>query len=244
MFLYSRQRPLKNVIADFKKNYGVNRLVVEWDYIEPPREEELTPNGIKFYNAVVNKYYFANIGFDTDEQFIFRFNAIWRENFSKYDTLANDIDVSGYAYEMEEHNTVRDVGGQDTYSESGSRETVTEKSGKDTFSKGVTTTSNQNTSNVGNKLTRQTPNENLSVDGQSSTTVSDSGSDENLYGSVVTSTETPDIEKVQAYGKTESGNVGIIRKKLTPTEVQAIYKLNSIYTEFALLFEKLFLGVY
>lgn len=243
--LYSRGRTLKNVVSDWKKANNSNVIIVdEWGYNNTaPTVRELTEEEQALYNAFLNKYYFANIGFDSDDQFIFRANAIWRNNIDKYVSLLRTTRENGYSYEKESKSYNSIKGGNDTESSTGNREIVIEKTGSDVFKKGVTTTSEQTTSNIGDKLARATPNEKLSVAGESRTTVGDSGQDETEYGGVVTTTETPDLTKRQTYGATMNVTENNVHEKLTPVEMEMVYKLKSVLDSFAVCFEKLFMGV-
>ena len=128
---------------------------------------------------------------------------------------------------------------------------------------------------MGNKLTRNTPNENLNVSGTNLTTVSDEGSDITKYGSATTETnggsdsvtyntqksntgnvtdtithggvidvlETPNITKSKQYNSNFDNDVTETREKLTLDEYEALQRIQSIYKQFALLFENLFMGV-
>lgn len=109
--------------------------------------------------------------------------------------------------------------------------------------KGVTTTSSQSTENVGNKLTRNVPNEELGVTGSSDTTVTDSGEDTTVYGGTTTTTETPNVNKEKTYDSAFANNVTETREKLSTDEFLVIQNMQSIYKKFALLFENLFMGV-
>lgn len=240
--LYSRGRPLKNLIADFKKKYNVERIVVDWDYYNDP-SDAVEDDEIDLYEAVINHWYFANIGFDTDEQFIYRFNAVWGANINKYKALYKTIFEKGYAFDALKKTIVTDKSGKDTLLRKGSGTTSTVHSGIDEYEKGVTTTSTQSTSNKGDKLTRATPNETLNVDGSSDTTVQDSGADKTKYGHTMNVTENPNYENEQSYGSKLTIDNTEIREKLTPDELSAIYKGRSVLQEFAYCFENLFMGV-
>lgn len=132
----------------------------------------------------------------------------------------------------------------DLHNERGTREVVTSKSGEDEFQKGVTTTSDQNTSNEGNKLSRQTPNEQLGVQGTSHTEVKDQGSDLNIYGSEVNVVETPNITKETDRTSGNHIEETTYQDELTPSVLKGLYSVDTVINAFANLFEKLFLGVF
>lgn len=133
--------------------------------------------------------------------------------------------------------------GNDTDSESGSRTVEHLKGGEDTFTKGVKTTSSQETSNTGDKLGRNTPNEKLAVVGESTTTVEDSGSDTTQYGGTINITETPNLSKTKTFNSGVHTEITDNNEKLSIEDIKVLQAMRSIYKEFALLFENLFLGV-
>ena len=65
--LYSRGRPLKNLIADWKKETGNNTILVQSSYWENPTmekpQEGLMDNN-HLYEYAVNFWYFSEIGFE------------------------------------------------------------------------------------------------------------------------------------------------------------------------------------
>lgn len=307
--LYSRGRPLKNLIADWKKQTGNNTILVnkdfDWTFTTPPTDGVQPDND--FYERAVNYWYFSEIGFDTDEIFIKRFNDIYYDNIDRFTYLLKSTNENGYSWDKTTRIEKLMRKGTDTDSETGNKtvkttnsgtdsnarvintnekhtgedttaygKTVnTSKTGEDEFIKGTTTTSDQKTSNLGNKLTRNTPNENLNVSGTNRTTVSDEGSDITKYGSTTTDTnggsdsvtyntqksntgnvtdtithggvidvlETPNITKSKQYNSNFDNDVTETREKLTLDEYEALQRIQSIYKQFALLFENLFMEV-
>ena len=233
-------------MTEWKKENNSASILVKletWEEIPLMEAENPEEPQLILYNAVMHKWWFSNIGFDTDDRFIYRFNAVWQENYNKFAKLYATTYFAGYSFEKTARLSINTVDESKTESESGNREVVVEKSGSDVFKKGVTTTSDQETSNTGNKLGRATPNEQLGVSGTSSTTVIDSGQDENEYGSSVTTTETPNISKDAQKGGRYSIDETTYHDKFTSNEIKALYKLNSVTEAFALCFEKLFMGV-
>lgn len=243
--LYSRGRPLKNLLSDFNKQYPNIPLVCNWDYgLEAPTSNLNDELEQEMYRAFVNKWYFSNIGFDTDEEFIFRFNGVWQNTLHKFKSLYATVKENGYDYDSLKIITVNQKSGADTTTDERESDSTEGHSGKDTFNKGVTTTSAQSTSNEGNKLARATPNETLSVDGTSNTTVTDSGADETVYGRNVSRNESHTYNREQSYGSKVESSVEEVREKLTPDELNSIYRNRNVLDEFALCFEKLFMGVF
>lgn len=236
---------MKNLIADWKKQTGNNTILVnkgfDWSFITPPTDGIQPDND--FYERVVNYWYFSEIGFDNDEIFIKRFNDIYYDNIDRFTYLLNSISENGYSWDKLVRKGKLARSGTDTDTETGTSETTHAKTGTDTFQKGVTTTSTQNTSNDGTKLTRNTPNENLGVKGTSNTTVSDAGADTTLYGSNLKITEKPNVTKSKQYNSNFDNDVTETREKLTLDEYEALQRIQSIYKQFALLFENLFMGV-
>lgn len=244
--MFSRGRPLKNLVTEWKKENNSASILVNletWEEIPLMEEDDYENPQRILYNAVMHKWWFSNIGFDTDDRFVYRFNAVWNENYDKFAKLYATTYFAGYSFEKtsRQHSIVIDE--STTESQSGNREVVVEKSGSDIFKKGVTTTSNQETSNTGNKLGRATPNEQLGVSGTSDTTVIDSGQDENEYGSSVITTETPNLGKDTQKGARNDTEETVYHDKFTSNEIKSLYKLNSVAEAFALCFEKLFMGV-
>lgn len=246
--LFSRGRPLKNLLADWYHDQGNRNILLEgdlyaWDlgsfyeFNESYEEKAL-------YDAVINKWYFANIGFDTDDEFVFRFNAVWRANIEHYRQAYAFIKYKSAFTSKTSKELQLSESFEGSSDETGSREVSTVKSGEDTFVKGVTTTSDQSTSNQGNKLARQTPNEQLGVTGESHTTVQDSGSDKNQYDSQVVTTEAPNIEKTNSHNKNNSVAEETYHEEMSPTILRQLYSVPSVMEAFAMLFEKLFLGVF
>lgn len=242
--LYSRGRPLKNLIADWQKRTGLQRIMVE----DPtnllnPTELDLITEHQDLYKAVIEKYYFSDIGFDTDDEFIYRFNAIFNSNKQRYGYLIETIYNNGYSFEKEASSNETHRRGSDTNQKSGSDSTSDTHSGEDETQKGVTTTSTSETSNTGDKLARSTPNEKLSVVGEGTTTVTDSGSDKVKYGHHIESEVNYNSQTEQTYNSDLTANFSKSKEKLTPEDIAKLYAVKSIFEEFALCFNKLFMGV-
>ena len=244
--LYSRRRPLKNLISDYTKANNISSIVIDTDsmYEAVVREVELSDNEKALYKAFVKHWYFSDIGFDSDDEFIYRFNAVWESNIRKYVQLYESIIDNGYSYERKTTDFVTKRTGDDTLKRTGSGQHTVEKTGDDTFEKGVITTSTQETSNTGNKLGRSTPTEELKVAGDSTTTVEDSGSDVNRYNTTETTVDTPNYENKQEYNSTFDNKGDEVREMLTPNELNKIYNQKSVLLDFALCFEKLFMEVF
>ena len=244
--LYPRNRPLKNLISDWKAKYPstTNLLVGTWNYGEgTPDTVELTQEQNALYEAFKNYWYFSNIGFDTDEEFVFRFNAVWNENVEKYVKLINTLNDIGFGGDRKTTKFTTDRKGFDTSTKSGTNVITDKKTGTEDIAKGVSTTSSQSTSNVGDKLARTTPNEKLSVEGSSTTTVSDSGSDTTTFDTQIERTEQPNLESKQTYNSQFDNNGVETREKLTPEDYDIVVKRNSLLRDFALCFENIFIGV-
>lgn len=234
---------MKNLISDWKSLHDKPNILVPEDY-EYDGSQFDSVESTDLYERCVNYWYFSEIGFDSDEIFIKRFNDIYYANIDRYNYILNAIKDKGYSWEVLTRNGTMAHNGTDTDRENGSRTTTHSKSGQDIFRKGVTTTSEQDTSNEGSKLGRNTPNENLSVEGSSTTTVTDSGEDTTVYGGVDNVTETPNVNKEKTYNSSVTNDSVETREKLTLDEVKALQSMRSIYKEFALLFENLFMGVF
>lgn len=236
---------LKNVIELWKKQTGNNTILVnkdfDWTFTTQPTDGVQPDN--EFYDRAINYWYYSEIGFDNDVIFIKRFNDIYYDNIDKFTYLLKSTTENGYNWDKLVRIGKLARSGADTDTETGTNETTHAKTGTDTFQKGVTTTSIQNTSNDGTKLTRNTPNENLGVKGTSNTTVSDEGADTTLYGSNIKITEKPNVTKSKQYNSNFDNDVTETREKLTIDEYEALQRIQSIYKQFALLFENLFMGV-
>lgn len=236
---------MKNLIADWKKQTGNSTILVSptYDWDSPNTPTEAVQQSLDLYNATIGYWYFSEIGFDNDEIFIKRFNDIYNNNIEKFNYLLYNIKTKGYDWEETQKSNSTSHTGTDTNNESGSRTIKEVRGGRDSFQKGVTTTSTQNIENIGDKLTRSTPNEKLSVEGSSETTVRDSGQDDTYYGGTKDVTETPAIYRFINYDSTHAVEESVSRNKLSVGDINELYKLRSIYKQFALLFENLFMGV-
>lgn len=209
--------------------------------MDNPPEGVIPDNDL--YAYTINFWYFSEIGFDNDEVFIKRFNDIFYENKDRYGKILQDIEDNGYSWDRLTRTIQRNENGTNTDTETGTRTTSNKRGGSDTYQKGVKTTSQQSTSNNGSKLARSSPNENLNVSGNSSTTIQDSGSDINIYDSSNTITETPNVTKGKTYNADFNDNVTETREKLSIDELTVLMKMKSVYREFAYLFENLFMEV-
>lgn len=232
------------MIADWKRKYNnPNILVGDWDYMnDTPQVVSLDEIGKLLYDSVVEYWYYANIGYDSDEEFIFRFNSTWKKSEFIYRPVVDKMVEHGYASSIKKRNLNILKSGADTTSETISIEEVTEHSGADETEKGVSTTSTQSTTNEGNKLARATPNEKLSVEGSSQTTVADTGSDRVIYGKSVETTHNDSKQNTVQYGGKVANDDTETLVMLTP-EVIRQYLSNDILKDFALCFEKLFMEV-
>lgn len=279
--LYSRGRPLKNLLTDWKKLTGNDNILVPTDYeYNSEVVQYVEPDEYGFYQRTINYWYFSEIGFDSDDRFIKRFNDIYGENIDYFKKLYLDIIENGFNYEKIDKiltsNGSNDSNSTDTNTRAGTVESAnsgsdtiqrsesssTLNSGSDIFNKGVTTTNHSETSNTGNKLGRNTPNEQLGVVGTSDTTVADSGYDETEYGKTETRTGThtdthslgskntntynltDTASKIATLLKNETINDKTVRNTLSVDEYKSLLKIKSIFREFAMLFENIFMGVY
>ena len=245
--LYSRGLPLKNLISNFKKQYPSTegQLVINWDYgLDEPIKVELTDEEKLLYNSFVDMWYFADIGFDSTNEFIYRFNAVWKNEIHKYLQLLSIEKKVGLGVSMKELDNSNDKTGEDKITKTGTKSSSFTKSGNDTMKKGVTTTSSQETSNTGNKLARVTPNEQLTVTGDSTTTVVDSGQDETIYSETHSTTETPNYVDTYKFDNTNHIVGSEKSVKLSADEYKNLLKVRSILKDFALCFEKLFMEVF
>lgn len=95
--MYSNPILLKKVIEYFKSNFKCDDLIADIDYSEYTATSRIkTDNERLFYNAVINYFYFSEINFDSEEQFIQRFNTYWDLFSSKYIAMyAGDVKMPG-----------------------------------------------------------------------------------------------------------------------------------------------------
>ena len=76
--MYSNPILLKKVIEYFKENFNCDDLIADVDYENYTATSRITTDNERlFYNAVINYFYFSEINFDSEEQFIQRFNTYW-----------------------------------------------------------------------------------------------------------------------------------------------------------------------
>lgn len=241
--LYPRERPLKNLLSDWKKTHDFPILC---NFTEDglPVKKELTPTEEIMLDHVIKHWYFASINYDTDDEFVFRFNVCFEDNFAKYDRLVKQLENIFPFQDDITHTDTQSQSGTDSKETTRGGNNTEKKTGTDTFEKGVTTTSDVTTSNEGKKLTRSTPNENLSVGGSSNTVVEDSGSDTNTYDTTVEHTIDEDGTEKITYGNKRDKTVTITRKKLTLEEYNLYISLRSEFEAFSDCFENLFMEVY
>lgn len=95
--MYSNPILLKKVIESFKENFNCNDLIADINYSEYTATSRIkTDNERLFYNAVINYFYFSEINFDSEEQFIQRFNTYWDLFSSKYIAMYDgDVKMPG-----------------------------------------------------------------------------------------------------------------------------------------------------
>lgn len=170
---------LKNLIAKWRsENPTFTTILIEQhdDLLFPVDivERELDEYEKALYNAVIKYYMFSDIGLDSDYEFILRFNTYWDMKVLEYKQMLK------LAIEQQYGNVHRVTNGSDV------------KTGTDTFGKGTVSTSEQNTSNTGDKASRQNPTEQLTVSGTNSVTVRDTGSDTTQYDNTLTVKRTED----------------------------------------------------
>lgn len=95
--MYSNPILLKKVIEDFKSNFKCDDLIAVIDYANFTATSRITTDNERlFYNAVINYFYFSEINFDSEEQFIQRFNTYWDLFSSKYIAMyVGDVKMPG-----------------------------------------------------------------------------------------------------------------------------------------------------
>lgn len=95
--MYSNPILLKKVIEDFKSYFKCDDLVADIDYATFTATSRITTDNERLlYNAVINYFYFSEINFDTEEQFIQRFNTYWDLFSSKYIAMYDgDVKMPG-----------------------------------------------------------------------------------------------------------------------------------------------------
>ena len=196
-----------------------------------------------FYDAVVHKYYFTSIGFDSLEQFIYRFNAIYKDNiyhYLKLYSLQAKVGLAG-SYKSGRDSSLHSGSDSDEVTENEQKRL--EGSAHTTYTKGVTTISEQTTGNQGSKQTRTSQNEELIVEGSSKTEVTDSGSDTDNVITTDVHTNTKNDNKTKTYNsKFENDNDEVI-KLLSRDDYKSLQDTN-IIEQFTRLFDKLFLEVF
>lgn len=95
--MYSNPILLKKVIEYFKSNFNCDDLIADINYSEYTATSRIkTDNERLFYNAVINYFYFSEINFDSEEQFIQRFNTYWDLFSAKYIAMYDgDVKMPG-----------------------------------------------------------------------------------------------------------------------------------------------------
>lgn len=95
--MYSNPILLKTVIESFKENFNCNDLIADIDYANYTATSRITTDTERlFYNAVINYFHFSEINFDSEEQFIQRFNTYWDLFSSKYIAMYDgDVKMPG-----------------------------------------------------------------------------------------------------------------------------------------------------
>lgn len=95
--MYSNPILLKKVIEDFKSNFKCDDLIADIDYSEYTATSRIkTDNERLLYNAVINYFYFSEINFDSEEQFIQRLNTYWDLFSAKYIAMYDgDVKMPG-----------------------------------------------------------------------------------------------------------------------------------------------------
>lgn len=236
---------MKNVLLKAKSEFGLNTIVANISSNGNYTAVELDDYQTELYNAVIRKYYFADIGFDDIEQFIYRFTGVFLAENARYvhllmleaknKGLFNELVTRSYSEDTTHNGSISKTGTEKLEGNSSQSDTTTygkettvngrqensgidsesvnrssegsksdTHSGTDTMQKGVTTTSQQTSTNEGEKLTRTSPNEELNVSGSTNTTVSDTGADTTIYGKKIETEESAsgNESKTLTHGKT------------------------------------------
>lgn len=242
--LYPRYRPLKDLLAKAKIDGHVSIVADEFvDGIPITRAFQDGSIEQRLYNAVTEYFYYADIASDSDEQFIQRFTNRWNMHADEYVKLLTMIrDYSGDKETLIiDGKNVRDTS-KETTSTANNTDTETVES-EIVMAKGVKTESVQSTENVGNKLTRTTPNENMTVTGDASTTVTDSGEDTDTKNESISK----EYVKNESYTDNSTDELKVdttnVRTKLTSDNINVVRKFNNLVREFVYLFENLFMEV-
>ena len=117
------------------------------------------------------------------------------------------------------------------------------KTGNIQYEKGVKTESTQNTQNTGNKLTRSTPNEDMSVVGEATNVVEDSGMNIDVFNTTDTHTEKQTGTNTKTGNETLSVDTTNERSKLTTSNLLDYRQLLDVIERFVYKFENLFMEV-
>lgn len=244
--LYPRNNPLKDIILRSKKN-GYNSLIVkEWSVYGVPADTlAFSEDSVekRLYNAITEYYYYADVEADDDTMFMQRFTALWNIYTPEYSKVLKEL--VGYTGDKEtlviEGVNSREGGKSNTIEDT---ETLNETDDETrVMKKGVSTTSSQENANEGNKLTRSTPNEQMSVSGSAQTTVTDSGQDEDNYNRETVHSKNKNQTDTGTYNETLNVDTTNNRSKLTAEIIAKLSEFNGIVMEFVFKFENLFMGV-
>lgn len=230
--MYPTGRPFKDVIAGWNgKSLIVNNVPSD---IYSQRSKTLTASQKALYNAMQMKWYFADIGFESDEEFIYRLNGVWNMYIDQYDKLY-EIASGELGAETETHlsndkesgtrtvtntgtRTEKETGSrsyQDSQVHTGTNGVKTVYSGEDTTAHESTTSDKKNTTENMDRLTRATPNEQTEYTGEDTASGTASGSDTVTYGKTLAVTETPNEKHV--IERIETPNV---TRTITPNVTQ------------------------
>lgn len=244
--LYPRNRPLKDVLLASKKLGEKSLIVLEWSvYGVPSRTLDLTEDSVekRLYNAVTEYFYYADISADDDEMFKQRFTNLWNIHSPEYIKVLNTL--LGYNGDTETlviDGTNTKQGGRDNEkNDSGSEDDIHNENR--TMKKGVSTSSTQSNSNEGNKLTRATPNEQMTVSGSATTTVTDSGQDEDTLAMTIGKDYQSNQTENETYNETLNVDTTNSRSKLSADIIAKLSEFNGIVMDFVWKFEKLFMEV-
>lgn len=236
--MYPIGRPFKNVIDEWSgKSLIVNNIPTD---IYAHRSKTLTNSQKALYNAMQVKWYFADIGFESDEEFIYRLNGVWNmyiDQYTKlYEIASGELGAVNETHTVNENEsgtrtvtntgtrTEKETGSrsyQDSQVHTGTNGFRTVHSGEDTTAHESTTSDKKSTTENMDRLTRATPNEQTEYTGEDTASGTASGSDTVTYGKTLTVTETPNekhvIERIETPNVTRT-----ITPNVTQTETPDI----------------------
>lgn len=162
--MYSNPILLKKVIEDFKSYFKCDDLIADIDYATFTATSRITTDNERlFYNAVINYFYFSEINFDSEEQFIQRFNTYWDLFSSKYIAMYDgDVKMPG----MYQGGGYTDTRTLDITNTDDSTDTTTPNTTSDTTFKGrvVEIQNTQTTQSGTNTVTKQGEKTNTGTD--------------------------------------------------------------------------------